>query len=59
MGTGKEERLLPPEVLQRVTLLRRTLVQMKPIEAMKMLVKKLGEYSSNAALLERIAVPAR
>jgi transcription termination factor Rho len=46
-------------VLQRVTLLRRTLVQMKTIEAMKMLVKKLGEYSSNAALLERIAVPAR
>jgi transcription termination factor Rho len=28
-GTRKEERLSPPEVLQRVTLLRRTLVQMK------------------------------
>jgi len=58
-GTRKEERLLPPEVLQRVTLLRRTLVQMKPIEAMEMLVKKIGDYSSNAAFLDRISVPAR
>jgi len=58
-GTRKEERLLPPEVLQRVTLLRRTLVQMKPTEAMEMLVKKLAEYPSNAAFLDRIAVPTR
>jgi transcription termination factor Rho len=58
-GTRKEERLLAPEVLQRVTLLRRTLVQMKPTEAMEMLVKKLGESASNAAFLDRIAVPVR
>jgi transcription termination factor Rho len=58
-GTRKEERLLPPDVLQRVTLLRRTLVQLKPVEAMEMLVKKLGEYPSNAAFLDRIALPAR
>ncbi len=49
----------PPEVLQRVTLLRRTLVQMNPVQAMESLVKKLGDYPSNAAFLERIAVPAR
>jgi transcription termination factor Rho len=53
-GTRKEERLLGKEVLQRVTLLRRTLVQMKPVEAMEMLVKKLGEFASNAAFLQRI-----
>jgi transcription termination factor Rho len=58
-GTRKEERLLPPEVLQRVTLLRRTLVQMKPIEAMESLVKKIGEYPTNAAFLERITVSFR
>ena len=46
-------------MLQRVTLLRRTLVDMKPIEAMEMLVKKLGEYPSNAAFLERIALATR
>jgi transcription termination factor Rho len=53
-GTRKEERLLGQEVLQRVTLLRRTLVQMKPVEAMEMLVKKLGEFASNEAFLQRI-----
>jgi transcription termination factor Rho len=58
-GTRKEERLLAPEVLQRVTLLRRTLVQMKPVEAMESLVKKMGEYSSNAAFLDRIGAAAR
>ncbi len=58
-GTRKEERLLPPEVLQRVTMLRRTLAGMQPIPAMEMLVKKLGEYPSNAAFLERIAVATR
>jgi transcription termination factor Rho len=53
-GTRKEELLLSPEVLQRVTLLRRSLVAMKPVEAMEGLVKKLAEYPSNAAFLERI-----
>jgi transcription termination factor Rho len=58
-GTRKEERLLSPEVLQRVTLLRRTLIQMKPIEAMEMLVKKLGDTPSNAAFLEKIGAYTR
>jgi len=58
-GTRKEERLLSPEVLQRVTLLRRTLVQMKPIEAMEMLVKQLGNTPSNAAFLDKIGAYAR
>jgi transcription termination factor Rho len=58
-GTRKEERLLPQEVLQRVTLLRRSLVQMKPIEGMESMVKKLGEYPSNSAFLDRIGTYAR
>jgi transcription termination factor Rho len=58
-GTRKEERLLPPEVLQKVVLLRRTLIQMKPIEAMESLVKKLAEFPSNAAFLDRIAAVVR
>jgi transcription termination factor Rho len=58
-GTRKEERLLAPDVLQRVTLLRRTLVQMKPVEAMESLVKKLAEYPANAAFLDRIGAAAR
>jgi transcription termination factor Rho len=53
-GTRKEERLLPPEVLKSVILLRRTMVQMKPVEAMEMLIKKMAGFPSNAAFLEKI-----
>ena len=53
-GTRKEERILPAETLQRVTLLRRSLSNMKHVEAMESLVSKLAEYPSNAAFLQRI-----
>lgn len=58
-GTRKEERLLAPDVLKRVVLLRRTLTQMKPVEAMEMLVKKMAETKSNAEFLERIALAVK
>jgi transcription termination factor Rho len=58
-GTRKEERILPPEVLKRVTLLRRSLVSLNPVAAMESLVKKLGEFPSNAAFLDKIAVYTR
>jgi transcription termination factor Rho len=53
-GTRKEERLLDPETLARVTLLRRTLAGMKPIEAMESLVKQMAKYKSNADFLAKI-----
>jgi transcription termination factor Rho len=58
-GTRKEERLLKPEVLQRVTLLRRALVDLSPVEAMESLVQKLGQFPSNAAFLDRISSATR
>jgi transcription termination factor Rho len=59
-GTRKEERLLPPDVLKRVTLLRRTLVGGgNPLQTYEMFVKKLGEFDSNAAFLDRMAVASR
>jgi transcription termination factor Rho len=58
-GTRKEERLLDPEVLRRVTLLRRTLVSMRPVEAMEMLVKQLGKTPSNEAFLDKMTVAAK
>jgi transcription termination factor Rho len=58
-GTRKEERILPPDDLKKITLLRRTLVQLKPIEAMESLVQKLGQFPSNAAFLERISAAVR
>jgi transcription termination factor Rho len=42
-----------------VVLLRRTLMQMKPIEAMESLVKKLADFPSNTAFLDRISLIAR
>jgi transcription termination factor Rho len=58
-GTRKEERLLSPEVLQKVALLRRSLVSLKPIEAMESLIKKIAEFPSNAAFLDRIGAYLR
>jgi transcription termination factor Rho len=53
-GTRKEERILPAEVLQRVTLLRRSLASLNPVPAMESLVKKLAEYPTNAAFLDKV-----
>jgi len=50
-GTRKEERLLSPEVLEHVTLLRRSLMSLKPVEAMEGLVKQLEKTKSNAEFL--------
>ena len=53
-GTRKEERILPAEMLERITLLRRTLMQMRPAEAMEHLVKQLGKTDSNEEFLEMV-----
>jgi transcription termination factor Rho len=58
-GTRKEERLLPPETLKRVTLLRRSLVSLNPVAAMESLVQQLAKYPSNAAFLEKIGAFVR
>ena len=58
-GTRKEERILPAEVLQRVTLLRRSLVSLNPVTAMESLVQQIGKYPSNAAFLEKIGTFVR
>jgi transcription termination factor Rho len=55
-GTRKEERLLTPEVMERVRLLRRTLVDISPVQAMELLVKRLAASESNAAFLERMKI---
>ena len=54
-GTRKEERLLPAEMLEQVTLIRRSLMQMKPVEAMESLVKQLAKTKSNAEFLGMVS----
>jgi transcription termination factor Rho len=54
-GTRKEERLIPPEDLERINLLRRSLMSLKPVEAMEGLVKQLAKTESNQDFLMNIA----
>jgi transcription termination factor Rho len=54
-GTRKEERLLPPEMLEQINLLRRSLMSLKPIEAMEGMVKQLTKTKSNAEFLMTVS----
>jgi transcription termination factor Rho len=54
-GTRKEERLLPPEMLEQITLLRRSLMSLKPIDAMEGMVKQLTKTKSNAEFLMTVS----
>jgi transcription termination factor Rho len=47
-GTRREEKLLPPEMLNAVTMLRRTLSSMHHVDAMEQLTSKLAKFKSNA-----------
>jgi transcription termination factor Rho len=53
-GTRREEKLLSPEVLDGVIMLRRSLVSMSPVEAMEQLIRTLQKFPSNKEFLERI-----
>ena len=53
-GTRKEERLIPAEKLERINLLRRSLLQMKPAESMEALIKQLAKYPTNDDFLETV-----
>jgi len=54
-GTRREELLHDPETLHAVTMLRRTLTSMHPVDAMEQLTKQLGRFKSNADFLKLIA----
>jgi transcription termination factor Rho len=53
-GTRKEERLLDPLALSRINLLRRSLSELKPQEAMESLTRQLAKFPTNAAFLDKI-----
>ena len=46
-GTRREEKLLPPEVLNAAIYLRRTLSTIHPVEAMEQLTQKLSKFQTN------------
>jgi transcription termination factor Rho len=53
-GTRREELILTKEEMEGVTLLRRSLVSMPPVEAMEQLVKTLQRFPSNREFLAKI-----
>jgi transcription termination factor Rho len=54
-GTRKEEIICDPEELKRMTLLRKVLGEMNPIEAMELLTKQIAKYKTNAEFLMSIS----
>lgn len=58
-GTRKEERLLPAEMLERITLLRRSLTRMNHVEAMESLLQQLKKHKTNADFLAAIGRAVR
>jgi transcription termination factor Rho len=51
-GTRKEELLVPPDVLNNVSILRKVLSTLSPIEAIEFLLSKLKGTKSNKEFLE-------
>jgi len=54
-GTRREEKLLSPEVLHAVTMLRRTLSTMHHVDAMEQLTAKLSKFQSNREFIDLIS----
>ena len=54
-GTRREEKLLPAETLRAVTMLRRTLSTMHPVDAMEQLTSKLAKFKSNKEFIDLIS----
>ena len=54
-GTRREELLLDENTLNMVTMLRRTLNSMHPVEAMEQLTKQLSRFESNREFIKLIA----
>jgi transcription termination factor Rho len=53
-GTRREEKILSPDSLEGITLLRRSLISMSPVEAMEQLTKTLQRFPTNEEFVSRI-----
>src|SRR5690242_2459990 len=58
-GTRKEERLFSKEEFPQVTLLRRSLMELSPQQAMESLVQQLSKYPDNATFLAKVSTFVR
>jgi transcription termination factor Rho len=53
-GTRKEEKLYPPELVEKLYLMRRALSSLSPAEAMTLLTQKLREFPTNEQFLSSL-----
>jgi transcription termination factor Rho len=58
-GTRKEDLLFSKEELQRVWLLRKVLNEMNPVEAMELLIDRMGKSDDNADFLVNLSVSSK
>jgi transcription termination factor Rho len=58
-GTRKEELLLPKDDLNKIWILRKVLNQLSPVEAMELLLDKLGNSRTNAEFLKVMVESSR
>ena len=54
-GTRKEELLIPKQDLNRVWVLRKVLNPLSPVEAMELLLSKMGKTKNNGEFLSSMA----
>ena len=54
-GTRKEELIIPKEDLTRIWVLRKVLNPLSPVEAMELLIDKLGKTRSNTEFLSNMS----
>lgn len=53
-GTRREEKILDPEQLEGITMLRRSLISLTPVDAMDQLIRTMGKFPTNAEFLTKI-----
>ena len=53
-GTRREEKILDPDLLDGIIMLRRSLVSMTPTEAMDQLIRTLAKFDTNREFLQKI-----
>jgi len=53
-GTRREEKLLDPELLDGITMLRRSLISLTPVDAMDQMTKTMEKFPTNQIFLEKI-----
>ncbi len=53
-GTRREEKLLDPEMMEGIVMLRRSLISLTPVDAMEQMTRTLEKFPSNRVFLQKI-----